>query len=269
MVKKNVFDFTSYKAYLEHALGGSKVRTGARKRAAEWIGCHTAYLSIVLNGDANLSLEQAFRLNDFFGHDQEEREFFLLLVQMERAGSKDLEDYFFQKIQQHLLSRQTIRGRLQYEEGISAADQAIYYSKWYYSCIHVMLSIPGLQSKIALSEHLRIPVSVISEVLNFLESRGLAVLKEGLYQIGPRHLHLSHTSPHIGKHHSNWRNRAMASLDLPSKNDLHYSVVVTLSEGDVIKVREQIMELIRANMNVIKDSKEECTFAFTLDYFQI
>ncbi len=269
MNRKNVFEFKSYKSYLEHVFGGNRARTGARKKAAGWIGCHTAYLSLVLKGDANLSLEQAYRLNEFLGHDLEEKEFFLLLVQFERAGSKDLENYFLQKIQLQLSNRLTIRGRLQSEEGISTVDQAIYYSKWYYSCIHVMISIPELQTKAALSDHLNIPLSIVSEVLDFLESRGLAILSNGLYQIGSRHLHLPQDSPHIGQHHSNWRSRALVSLDLPQKNDLHYSVVVTLSEQDVLKIKEQIMDLIKSNMKIVKDSKEEQTFAFALDYFEI
>jgi uncharacterized protein (TIGR02147 family) len=269
MTEKNIFEFSSYKTYLEQIFGGKQVRTGARKKAADWIGCHTAYLSLVLNGEANLSLEQAFRLNDFLGHDPDEREYFLTLVQLERAGTKDLESYFKEKIHQQILARSTIRGRLKSEEGLSHADQAIYYSKWYYACIHVLISIPEMQSRTALANHLHLPISVVSEVLDFLEKRGLAVVKEGRYQIGPRHLHLPENSPYIGKHHSNWRQRALLSLDLPQKNDLHYSVVVTLSQQDAVKLRESMMDLIKSNMEIVSDSKEECAFGFSMDYFQV
>jgi uncharacterized protein (TIGR02147 family) len=269
MNSKSLFKFMSYKAYLRNAFGGSQARTGIRKKAAAWMKCQTAYLSQVLNGSANLSLEQADLLSEFLGHDGEEREFFLLLVQYERAGTKSLENFFQLKINQHLERRQTIRHRIQSEEGLSVVDQAVYYSKWYYSCIHVLISIPELQTKAALAKALNLPLPTISEVLEFLETRGLAVFENGHFRIGPRHLHLAHDSPHITKHHSNWRGRAMASLDVPQENDLHYSVVVTLSQDDVLKIKAKVVDLIQESMAIVRDSKEESAYGFTLDWFNI
>jgi uncharacterized protein (TIGR02147 family) len=269
MTNKNIFEYFRYKNYLSDRLGGTKARNGLRKKAADFIQCHTAYLSAVLNSNAQLSVEQAFRFNEFLGHDEDEKDFFLLLVQQEKAGTKELQKYFQTQMDKIHQKRNSLRGRLQSQDSISSEDKAIYYSKWYYSCLHVMISIPELQTREALSQYLKIPPSVISEALDFLETRGLAIVKNGRYEIGPRHLHLPHDSPLIGKHHTNWRNRAINALDIQGANDLHYSVVATLSAEDAVLLRKHMMDMIQNNMKIIRDSKEEQTFAFTLDFFKI
>jgi hypothetical protein len=45
-------------------------------KMAKAAGCHTAFISQVLNGSLHLSLEQAARLNSFFQHTKDEARFF-------------------------------------------------------------------------------------------------------------------------------------------------------------------------------------------------
>ena len=266
---KIIFEFKDYKTYLEEVLGHKGRKTGKRAEAARFMGCQTAYLSQVMNGDAHLSLEQAFSLNDFLGHDSEQADFFLLLVQKARAGTKPLRQHFEAKIQWVHDQRSQIKNRLQAEEGLPLIDQTLYYSRWYYACLHVMISIPSLQTLQALASHLTLPTATISEALDFLVSRGLADYKNGRYSVGSRHLHLPHDSPLIAKHHMNWRTQSLVSLDSPRKNDLHYSMVGTLSREDAIKIRERMVELIEGNQKIFAPSKEEATFVTTIDFFEI
>lgn len=265
---KNIFDFKHYKSYLESALGAGKKKTGRRAEAARAMKCQTAYLSQVMNGHANLSLEQAFSLNEFLRHNADEAEYFLLLVQKERAGTKELERYFQEKLNAISEKRLMIKNRVQAQEGLSPVEQTVYYSRWYYTCIDVMLSIPELQTKGALIERLGLPAKTVNEVLDFLVTHGLAIRDGERFKIGPQHLHLPHDSPHIQKHHTNWRLQALNSLDQPKPDDLHYSVVVTLSKADAVKVKERILEMIQDNMKIISDSKEETAFALTIDFFE-
>lgn len=268
-MKKNIFEFNQYKLYLSAVLGGPKVRTGLRMKAAKRLKCQTSYISQVLNGKAHISLEQAYTLNEFLGHDEEESDYFLLLVQKDRAGTQDLKNYFLNQLNAIIQKRLVIRNRIKQTEFLSSDDQSIYYSKWYYSCIHVLLSIPRLQTKEELARALHLPLSTVTDVLQFLESRGLAKLEQGKYQIGPRHIHLPHDSPHISKHHHNWRTRALVSLDTPQKDDLHYSVVMTMSHEDMKKIKEQMVKVVQESLKMIAPSKEEVAFALSFDYFQI
>ncbi len=166
-------------------------------------------------------------------------------------------------------ARLTIKNRLKIDEQLSEEDQAKYYGHWLYAAIHVMVSVPALATKPALAQHLALPGSVVSDAVEFLESRGLIAFENGRYRMGTRHLHLSHDASSIRRHHANWRVRNLSALDAGKPDDMHYSVVVSLSREDVRKIKEQILETIQANMRIVKDSPEECVFATTIDFFEL
>ena len=266
---KNVFEFNRYKPYLNGVLGQKGQKTGRRSEAARHIGCQTAYLSQVLNGNAHLSLEQAYSLNEFLGHDEEQAEFFLLLIQKDRAGTPALKSYFAAKLEAINERRLVIKNRLKDQETLSAPDQATYYSSWYYACIHVMVTIPGLQDKESIAKHLNLPLAQIASALEFLVSRGLVVDDGGRYKIGPSHVHLAHDAPFITKHHANWRTRALVAIDHVKKDDLHYSMVGTISRADARKIKERIVEMIQENMKTFAPSKEEAVFVIAFVFFEI
>jgi len=268
-MNKNLFSFATYKAFMRATFDQKGARSGFRKAAAAAMGCQTSYLSKVLNENAQLSLEQGVLLTEFLGLDELESDFFLLLLQKDRAGSRKLEFHFQKKIADTLERRSHIKNRIQTEAQLSTEEQTIYYSNWYYSCIHVMLSIPNLRTKAALVEILGLAPETVGRVLSFLEQTGLAVRNGNEYFIGPRHIHLGHDSPHIYKHHFNWRIKAMQSLDHVKSDDLHYSVVVTLSQEDLPKIRQKLLDVIQENMKVIKDSKEDQAAALCIDWFMI
>jgi len=90
-MKKSLFEYDDYKAYLKHFLAGNKDQGyGSRTKLAKQLNCNVAYVSQVLNKYANFSLEQGERINRFFGHGKQESQFFLLLIQKAKAGTRDL-----------------------------------------------------------------------------------------------------------------------------------------------------------------------------------
>ena len=99
----SIFDYTDYKKYLKDGLKQKpKSGHGFKSAMASAIHCQSAYISRVLNGDAHFSLEQAYALNGFLGHSEEEAEFFILLVSYARAGTQPLERFFLRKINEIL-----------------------------------------------------------------------------------------------------------------------------------------------------------------------
>jgi len=132
-----------------------------------------------------------------------------------------------------------------------------------------MVSVPALSTKAALVQHLSLPIATISNALDFLESRGLVSASGERYKMGTRHLHLSHDSPSIRHHHTNWRLRTLNAIDAAKPDDMHYSVVVSLSRNDVRKIKEQVLEMIQRNMQTVAESPEECVFATAIDFFEL
>lgn len=88
MITKDIFSYLQYKNYLSDYLsalpnGGH----GFRSKLAQACGCRLSYVSEVFHRHANFSLEQAESINDLLRHTPEECDYFLLMVNFERAGS--------------------------------------------------------------------------------------------------------------------------------------------------------------------------------------
>ncbi|MNY59358.1 hypothetical protein D3C86_1957950 [compost metagenome] len=61
----------------------------------------------------------------------------------------------------------------------------------------------------------------------------------------------------------------MQGLEQEKLNELHYSGVVSLSSSDILKIKDQLLETIKKNIDVIKDSKEEELYCITIDFFDL
>lgn len=268
---RSIFDFTSYRPYVVAALGGANKRSGLRSKAALAIGCALPYLSQILRGDADFSVEQAFALAGFLGLDPDERRMLLLLVQKERAGRADLRRHYESEIQALLEKRQSIKNRLHAEKDLGPDDAAVYYGSWLYAALHMLVAIPEFRAREAIAERLKLEPAALDAALAFLESRGLLARRaDGRYQVGPRHLHLAESSPNIRKHHSNWRLKALQSLDRPAgPSEIHYSAAVTLSHRDAADLKERFLSLVQSNMKTIGDSPEETLYCTVIDWFEV
>lgn len=267
---KNVFQYKDYKAYLNDLIQSKPARgRGIKSDLANFISCQTSYLSSVLKGPSHFSLEQADFVNRYFGHNTEEAHFFLLLIQLARAGTKELKKYFKDQIESIRKKRLILKDQLDVKETLSREDQATYYSHWYFSAIHIILTIPKFQTKDNIASAMNLPLNKVSQILEFLLSVGLAEQVGQRYVVGKKRIHLEGDSPVISKHHSNWRMLAIRALESDNPEDLHYSSVVTVSEKDAYKIKSDLIEAIQKAKDCIKTSKEEKIFSFCLDFFEI
>ena len=266
---KTLFDFDDYRAYLKFALPVSGPLRGSRSKLAESLGCQSAFVSLVLGGNTHFSLEHSAKISRFLKLDEDEQDFFLLLVHLARAGSKDLEDYYKKRIEAIRRRRREIKERVVTTQSLSESDQLTYYSSWHFTAVHMCLMVPHLQERRSISTALQLPTDTVSSVLNFLTRTGLAEQRGDKFVCGPIRIHLPDSSPLVSKHHTNWRMRAVQSLDNRSHTDLHYSSVMTLSEVATERIRDLLLQTIQDSEPIIKDAKNEIVCALSLDLFQI
>lgn len=266
-MEKSIFEYKGYKPYLNDVL--DQRNRGERSRLAEAIRCHSGYVSQVLNGPAHLSLEQAELVNQFLGHSKDQSHFFLLLVQYERAGTATLKEHFNEQMKELIEKQFILKTRLRYKRSLSREDQAIFYSSWHYGAVHVLVSVPGCSTVKGISEYLGLPMEKTSEVVNFLLSVGLIVQVGDRLDIGTTHIHLENDSPMISKFHTNWRLQAVQSLDHQRPEDLHYSSVITASYEDSPKIREILVKAIEEVRAVVRPSKNEAAFSYSIDFFEL
>lgn len=269
----SVFDFTDYKAYIHkrtQKMGG--LARGFQSRMAEVIGCQKSFVTKVLakESKADFSLEQAEKLNPLLEHTQEEADFFLLLVQLGRAGTAGLREHVRNQMKYALNRRLQVKDKTQSKNVLSPEDHMQYYSAWYYGAIRVAVSVPQLQTPEALAKRFQLPLATVKGALQFLLSRGL-VEKKGDHYAHASQSQLQVSSEHhmVNRHHANWRMRALSSLDKESSTDLHYSYVVTLSESDALRIRSILVKTLEDVMRRATPSKEESIYSFCLDYFEL
>jgi uncharacterized protein (TIGR02147 family) len=263
-----VLDFRDYKAFLLQTLEQTQKR-GARSELARTLQCQPGYVSRVLSGDAHFSLEQADAVNRFLGHNEEESQYFILLVEHARAGTSTLRAHFLKQIEQAQERHLNLKNRFKIQNRLSSEDQTVYFSHWHFAAIHAFLSVPAFKTKEAIAKQLYLPLKRVSEVIDYLMRVGLIELRDGKYVSGAARLHLGNDSPVIAKHHINWRLQAIQSLERDTGEDLHYSSVVSLSAADVLEIKRQIVKTIESIKGVVRDSKEETVACFSLDFFRL
>jgi uncharacterized protein (TIGR02147 family) len=263
-----VFEFSDYKSYLKRALKDrSKTQKGLRSRLAEAIGCRPGYITQVLNGASDLSLEQADFASQFLGHTQDEAEFFLLLVISGRAGTKQLKEKIQNQIERRQAERIDLKKRFKAKE-ISYENQMLFYSNWIYVAVFTMLGIPQFQAKEAIAEHFGLSLTRVSEVLAELEKMGLVTIESGRYLPAMNRTHLGKDSPMLLKHHVNWRMQAIQSIE-DRDESFHYSSVISLSEKDMSIVREALTKTLENIAKIIEPSKDEKVLSLCIDFFEV
>ena len=264
-----IWEFTSYRPYLVERLGAEGSRTGLRKKLAEAISVHATFVSQVLKEKADFSLEQAEAINGFFEHTEDEGEYFILLILKDRAGADKLRARFARKIKAVRENRLNIRKRLEVDAEISEKDRERFYSTYIYGAIHVLTSLPGFNSIDALAQAVKLSRARTKEAVDFLLRIGVVKESGGKLGPGPSHVHLGNQSEIILKHHSNWRMHALSELQFLDREDVHYSACLSLSRADVFRVKESILQNLKANVGLIEKSKEETAYVMNVDFYKL
>lgn len=264
-----LFNCSRHDEYLKLRLEGPQIPRGYKSQFAEALRIQPAFLSQVLARKYALSLEQADLANQFWGHSDEESQFFLLLVSRDRSGSASLKRHFDQQLQSSLKKRTLVIERLGKRHTISEEATSIYYSSWIYSAIHVACTIKELQTRTALSERLKLPLDLVNRVLGFLVENKLLEKKGERYQPSQKWLRLDKSSAHISKHHSNWRQKVVQNIELQTDADLHYSGIYSLSAKSAEKIHDRFLEFLKQQVKEIEQSPEEDLFCICTDFFRL
>ncbi|MGK5084952.1 TIGR02147 family protein [Bdellovibrionota bacterium FG-1] len=267
-MSKQVFDYSDYKAFLTE-LGDSRPR-GFRKALAEATHCQTAYISQVLNGDYHLSLEQGEAATQFLDLSRDEARCFVLLVEIQRAGTPSLKRFFEEQLRELRERYYLIKERIGVSNVLSEDNQGVYYSSWHYAAVHMAVTIPRLRTRTALGRSLRISPRKLGEILDFLCGVGLLVKEGEKYAPGSTQLHLPKDSSSIHRHHANWRQQAMTQMHSDhAEEDLHYSSVSSLSAADAQKIKTLLTQSLSDAVQIIKDSPEEQLVGINIDLFRV
>jgi len=100
----------------------------------------SADVSQVLNDRYHFSLEQAEAATQFLGLSQDESRCFILLVEIQRAGTPSLKQYFLKQLAELRELHLMIKERIGVSSALTEHHQTIYYSFWHYAAVHTAYS---------------------------------------------------------------------------------------------------------------------------------
>lgn len=261
----SVFAYKDYKKYLQDRISGLR---GESTRIAMACGCEKSYLSRVMRSEVHITPDHAFRMSEYWQLNQEEQEYFLLLVEEARAGDFQLKKYLQKKmliLKKNKEELKNIAERPLLEEN---EDEIWYNSSWLHCAVHMMSAVPR-QTVEAMSKRFHVSSAVLNPVLSRLQKMGYIEKKQGYWQYLAGEAHLSRFSPLVAFHHINWRNQALSDL-LDSKNEsVHFTNVQTLSMDDAERLKQMILSFIHDVNKLAGPSKSEELICLNIDYFKV
>jgi len=267
----NLFEIEGYKEFLRLRLKSMpKEGHGQISRIAEVLQMHPTRLSQILNGDVNLTMEQAAKLAVHLGLRTLEAEYFIALVQLERAGTSELRNIVSVQLKRLREQSKELKHRVPKEAVLTENQKAVFYSSWAYSAVRLACSVETLQSMDAIAEHLDMSRDQIRTILDFLLEAGLVVEKGGRLNMGPKTTHLEKSSPLAIRQHSIWRLKAMNRHEKLTASEIAYTCPVSIRLEDQAIVREMIMQLIEGFLKKVTESDPPDSLAcLNIDWFKV
>lgn len=267
----SVFQFDNYKVFVNARVRQMpKQGRGEFQKLAITLQMHTTSVSQVFKGQKDLTLEQAARLCSHWGLNQYESNYFITLVEYERAGCSELKKILRNRMGELKKESHELKTRISKDHVLQESERFRFYSEWYYSAIRLLCDIPGFKNADHIAQYLDIPISVVSEVIRFLLSTGLVFEEKGQLKLGPGRTYLEAASSLVSRHHANWRMKAVQSYPkMKHEFDLAVTSPMTLSKDDALKVREILMGAVEQILEINKTSKSEELHFLNVDWLRL
>jgi uncharacterized protein (TIGR02147 family) len=264
----HIFDFTNYLSFLKAYLDRKEARRGDKGALAEALGVSPTFVSLLLRQEKQLSMEQASELAEFLHLSDHETDYLFLLVEYGRAGSFKLKEKLKRRIDQARVAAQKIANRMKPEKKLNEETRSIFYSSWMYSGIRNLSAVPGYQSAESIAKRVNLPLSTVEKVLEFLIEHELCIRNPKGITYGPRTTHVPSDSPHVLKHHQNWRLKGFSEMDKFNENNLFFTGPMSLSKEVADEVRAHLPDVVQKILEKVKPSPSEKVHCLNIDWFE-
>lgn len=265
----DIYQFQDYRSFIKTWVKVQKNSWGLWARLSKAANCQPAYFTQAMKGSVQLTQEHILNLSEYLKLNQQETEYFLLLLEYQRAGTKNLSSFYLKKISYLQKEKQDLSNRLNRKNVEIQLDANLYYSAWYWSAIHIMTTIPEFQTTNAIAERLCIPVETTMRCLQSLKEQGLIVQESNRWKWVSGDIHIPKKSPLIGMHHKNWRDKAVQDSLEPNTDGIHFTTVSSISKKDFELIKKRIFDLIDEAAKITGPSQEEELICFTCDIFKV
>lgn len=267
----SIFQFDNYRDFLRSYVRSlPKNGHGELSRIAKHLGVSSTTLSQILSGTKNFSTDHAFDLAEYLQLTEVETDYLYILVEIDRAATKKNQTYLRNKLIRAREEALKLSKRLQHEKVLSDAERASFYSSWIFPAAHLFLGIKKEGATLEeVMQRFNLPRQKTSEILQFFLRTGLAVEREGRYRLGIQSTFVEQGSPHLLRHHANWRVKAIEKSENIQLQELMYTNPVSVSRKDFDRIREKIVLLLKEISLIVKESPEEEVANLNIDWFWV
>jgi uncharacterized protein (TIGR02147 family) len=272
----NIYEYDNYKTFIRDWVENKKA-LGLKvsfQSLSEKAGVQKAYLSRVLNGDADLNLDQGFLVCEELGLATEEEQYFLLLIEISRSSLKrrrlkliekrdELKSFYF-KTENHLDGGK-LKSFVAKEPDTKAIEN--YHLNPYHQLVHMALTIDKFRSK---PEELRIALSLseqeFSEIISFLESIGFIMVKGNEVFVVDSGVHLSRSSSQFWP----WYQQMMALVHhrgrtQNSTDNLNFTVTFSADSETFSSMKSDVLKLLEKFQKRVQKAPEKELYQMSFD----
>ena len=265
---QTLFTYSNYKKFLKDHLERLPAKgRGEINRLGLALGVHPTLVSQVLNGPKDFTIDQAHSLASYLGLAALEIDYFVLLIQRERAGTPAYRAYCTTKLDELKQRSLNVSKRLKSHRDLSENEKALFYSSWIYAAVRLFTSVDDGQTLEAVASRFDLSRARAKSILTFLVEVQLCSEAGGVFTMQTQHTHLAAGSAHLLRHHTNWRLRAIDRGEKLTENELLFTSPFSISVADFAKLREQIIDLIQTSSRTIQASPAEEVACLNIDLF--
>ncbi len=267
----SIFNHRNYRNYIRNYIEQlPKNGRGELLKIARSLNISSTLLSQIMGATRELSPEQTFLLSEYLGHTEIEKDYFSLLVQFERANNPDLKLYLNKKIDNLKSESMKLSKRMTFEKKLSEEQRSIFYSSWIYSAVHIFTSLNEKGFSLdEIAAKFDLGKVRTSEILHFLISSGIVTEDSGKFKLGVQSTFLEQGSPHLLKHHSSWRLRAIEKSERLSSSEMMVTGQYSISKKDFLVLREQLTVFMKSLQTTIVNTEPDQIVSLNIDWILI
>ena len=269
----NTFAYADYKELVmglaQSTQGGAR---GFLTRLSKATRISATTLSDVFRGKRDLTPEQALGVGTFLGLAGLELDYFLALVDRQRAGTPALRAHLDRRLADLRKQADLIEHRLPHDRVLGEEEKFTFYSMWYYSAIRNLTATPMGKTPAQIAKALELPLDLVEHALAFLVRAGLCVEQGGAYGIGPKSLVIGKGDPLVHRMHIDWRQLTISRLQrlkATADDEVCLTMPCSLSAQGQKKLRKLLLDTITRAGEIVDSSKEEHVAYLCLDLFRL
>lgn len=243
---------------------------GLVKKLAEVLNISSPQVSQFLSGIKTVTMDQAYLIGRHFSWTELEMEYWLTLVDYERASNHEVKNHFNKKLAKIRQDSLNISKVVREATELSDQDKGRFYSSWIYSALRLFCSLgdQGKTPEEIYRAFAEFAPTELNEVIEFLLQRQLLKRNGSRYEMGQQRTFVPKGSPFLKQHQTNWRLRAVERAGFITDEEMMFTAPLSISEAGFKNVRRQLQDLIKnISDNLVSYGDAERVVCLNIDLF--